>query len=153
MCVCVCLCVCVQAGRFGQLTYMRVYQGCLRKAEYIHNTRSGKRVRVQRLVRLHADQMEVSRVCCSSVQCFCSQESVVCVCVCVLVRTWRWCTRAISALSSASTVPAETPSLHALMPTSPWYASSFNNQPHDSYEAHFSLLFCIDFMPHLIYMC
>lgn len=48
-----------QAGRFGQLTYIRVYQGCLKKGEYIYNTRTGKKVRVQRLVRLHADQMEV----------------------------------------------------------------------------------------------
>lgn len=50
-----------QAGRFGQLTYVRVYQGCLKKGEYIYNTRTGKKVRVQRLVRLHADQMEVRR--------------------------------------------------------------------------------------------
>ncbi|KAM3874657.1 elongation factor G, mitochondrial [Diretmus argenteus] len=48
----------LEAGRFGQLTYVRVYQGCLKKSEYIYNTRTGKRVRVQRLVRLHADQLE-----------------------------------------------------------------------------------------------
>ncbi|XP_012693878.2 elongation factor G, mitochondrial [Clupea harengus] len=48
----------LEAGRFGQLTYMRVYQGCLKKTEYIYNTRTNKKVRVQRLVRLHADQLE-----------------------------------------------------------------------------------------------
>ncbi|XP_056296287.1 elongation factor G, mitochondrial [Pseudoliparis swirei] len=48
----------LEAGRFGQLTYVRVYQGCLKKSEYIYNTRTGKKVRVPRLVWLHADQME-----------------------------------------------------------------------------------------------
>ncbi|XP_020647439.3 elongation factor G, mitochondrial [Pogona vitticeps] len=48
----------LEAGRFGQLTYIRVYQGMLRKSESIYNTRTGKKVRVQRLVRLHADTME-----------------------------------------------------------------------------------------------
>ncbi|XP_029471021.1 elongation factor G, mitochondrial isoform X2 [Rhinatrema bivittatum] len=48
----------LEAGRFGQLTYMRVYQGMLKKSEYIYNTRMKKKVRVQRLARMHADSME-----------------------------------------------------------------------------------------------
>lgn len=48
----------LEAGRFGQLTYMRCYQGSLEKGTYIHNVRTKKKVRIARLVRLHADQME-----------------------------------------------------------------------------------------------
>jgi len=45
-------------GRFGQLTYLRIYQGTLRKGDSIVNSRLNKSIRVGRLVRLHADEME-----------------------------------------------------------------------------------------------
>ena len=37
---------------------MRVYQGSLKRGENIVNTRTGKRVKVSRLVRMHSDKME-----------------------------------------------------------------------------------------------
>lgn len=52
----------LQAGRFGQLTYLRVYQGHLKKGEYIWNTRTGKKTKVSRLARMHADDMEVKQL-------------------------------------------------------------------------------------------
>jgi len=48
----------LEDGRYGQLTYMRVYQGKLKKDEFIHNTRTGKKTKVGRLVRMHSDDME-----------------------------------------------------------------------------------------------
>jgi len=44
--------------RFGQLTYIRVYQGSLNKGDSVKNVRTGKKIRIGRLVRMHADQME-----------------------------------------------------------------------------------------------
>ena len=44
--------------QFGQLTYVRLYQGKIAKGETFTNTRTGRKVRIGRLVRMHADQRE-----------------------------------------------------------------------------------------------
>jgi elongation factor G len=44
--------------RFGQLTYVRIYQGKIGKGDEITNIRTGKQIRVGRLIRMHADEME-----------------------------------------------------------------------------------------------
>ncbi len=48
----------LEDGTYGQLTYVRVYQGTLAKGAVIVNTRTGKKVKIGRVVRMHADQME-----------------------------------------------------------------------------------------------
>src|SRR5262249_3345132 len=40
---------------FGQLTFMRIYQGTVRRGERYTNTRTGREVRFSRLVRMHAN--------------------------------------------------------------------------------------------------
>lgn len=44
--------------RFGQLTYMRLYQGTVKKGDFIYNIRTGKKVKVPRIVYMHADKQE-----------------------------------------------------------------------------------------------
>jgi translation elongation factor EF-G len=45
----------LEEGRYGQLTYLRIYQGKLDRDTFITNTRTEKETKVGRLVRMHAD--------------------------------------------------------------------------------------------------
>ena len=57
----------LEEGRFGQLAYMRVYQGCLKKGRFIFHGRSGKRIKVPKLVCMHSNKMKVRTCECSTV--------------------------------------------------------------------------------------
>lgn len=48
----------LEDGKYGQLTYVRVYQGTMAKGATIVNSRNGKKLKIGRVVRMHADQME-----------------------------------------------------------------------------------------------
>ncbi len=48
----------LQETPFGQLTYMRIYQGKMGKGDFIINQTNKKSVKIPRLVRMHSDKME-----------------------------------------------------------------------------------------------
>lgn len=48
----------LEEGQYGQLTYIRIYQGRIKKGLELMNSRTGKRFKVGRLIRMHADSME-----------------------------------------------------------------------------------------------
>ncbi|WP_309889379.1 elongation factor G [Archangium sp.] len=47
----------LEDGRYGQLTYMRVYQGKVAKGDFIVNQTNQKKVKVPRIVRMHSNEM------------------------------------------------------------------------------------------------
>ena len=49
---------------YGQLTYIRIYQGTIQKGDSVVNSRTGRKVRVGRLVRMHAnDRQNIDSAC------------------------------------------------------------------------------------------
>ena len=48
----------LEDGQYGQLTYIRIYQGKVRKGDELYNTRTRRKFRVGRLIRMHVDTME-----------------------------------------------------------------------------------------------
>jgi elongation factor G len=48
----------LEEGPYGQLTFVRLYQGQIRKGDDLTNTRTGRKIKVGRLGRMHANQME-----------------------------------------------------------------------------------------------
>jgi elongation factor G len=48
----------LEDGQYGQLTYMRVYQGSIKKGSELFNTRAKKKFKIGRLIRMHSDSME-----------------------------------------------------------------------------------------------
>ncbi|PIE99112.1 MAG: elongation factor G [Treponema sp.] len=48
----------LEDGKYGQLTYVRVYQGTIKKGGDLYNTRSKKKFKVGRLIRMNSAEME-----------------------------------------------------------------------------------------------
>ncbi len=48
----------LEDGRYGQLTYVRTYQGEVTKGGTVYNNRTGKKVKIGRLCRMHSDEMQ-----------------------------------------------------------------------------------------------
>ncbi|TNV85860.1 hypothetical protein FGO68_gene2702 [Halteria grandinella] len=75
----------LEESQFGQLTYVRIYQGKLKKGATLNNTATKKKVKISRMVRMHSNEMEdineagagdifaIFGVDCASGETFCDQ--------------------------------------------------------------------------------
>jgi elongation factor G len=58
----------LEDGQYGQLTYIRIYQGSIAKGLELYNVRSRKKFKVGRLIRMHSDSMEdIERAQCGDI--------------------------------------------------------------------------------------
>jgi elongation factor G len=48
----------LEVTKYGQLSYLRIYQGAIARGDNLVNTRDRKKIKVGRLLRMHADEME-----------------------------------------------------------------------------------------------
>ncbi len=76
----------LEDSQYGQLTYIRIYQGEIQKGDELINTRTGKKIKVGRLIRMHANSMDEIKTAtcgdivalfgidCSSGDTFCSSK-------------------------------------------------------------------------------
>lgn len=48
----------MEESRFGQLTYVRVYQGKVKKGGYVWCDKLNKKLKISRMAKMHANQME-----------------------------------------------------------------------------------------------
>lgn len=76
----------MEESQFGQLTYVRIYQGRLKKGTTLTNTATKKKVKISRMVRMHSEEMEdiseagagdifaIFGVDCASGETFCDQN-------------------------------------------------------------------------------
>jgi elongation factor G len=76
----------LEESQFGQLTYVRFYQGKIKKGDTLTNTATKKKVKISRMVRMHSNEMEdiseagagdifaIFGVDCASGETFCAQN-------------------------------------------------------------------------------
>ena len=48
----------LEETQYGQLTWIRIYQGSIKKGATLLNSANGKKAKISRMVRMHANKME-----------------------------------------------------------------------------------------------